>query len=332
MPLILTGTSSTTTLDSSAGLTFSDSSNQAAAASPNVLKNRIINGAMQVWQRGTSFSTTGLYGADRWKMQLVGTTTLSQETSVIPAGSQYALKWTTGASSSYGQIRQWIETVNLYDLRGQTVTASAQVRCNATFSGNLQFEIGYATTGDASTESYTVISGTSTGTVNSSGYTTITWTGTIPSNTLGLYVGIVPSVVQASGAIAYMGNVQLEQNTSATPFERRLISQELALCQRYYQTYSPPPLRGVVVSGTAWGRAGMVLPVVMRAAPTVAIPAALPFFDGTNVGTSSNITTNFSTATVVELDLVATTGTLTGGRPLIAYQGAGGQLTVSAEL
>ena len=70
MPLILTGNSGSTTLDSSAGLTFSDASNQAAAASPYVLKNRIINGAMVVDQRNagasiTNNSATFAWGVDR---------------------------------------------------------------------------------------------------------------------------------------------------------------------------------------------------------------------------------------------------------------------------
>jgi hypothetical protein len=69
MPLILTGTSSSTTLDSSAGLTFSDSSNQSAAASPFGLKNRIINGDMVIDQRNAGASVTptnGQYLVDRW--------------------------------------------------------------------------------------------------------------------------------------------------------------------------------------------------------------------------------------------------------------------------
>jgi enoyl reductase-like protein len=76
----------------------------------------------------------------------------------------------------------------------------------------------------------------------------------------------------------------------------------------------------------------MVFPVVMRAAPTVAIPTALPFFDGVAIGTSSSIATSFATTTNIELDLVATTGTLTQYRPLICYQGSGGVLTASSEL
>ena len=60
------------TLNGSNGITFNDSSVQTAAASPYVLKNRIINGAMVIDQRnaGASVSTTGIaaagYTVDRW--------------------------------------------------------------------------------------------------------------------------------------------------------------------------------------------------------------------------------------------------------------------------
>jgi hypothetical protein len=111
-------------------------------------RNRIINGGFDIWQRGTSQTTTGYGSADRWNMTVTGTTTFSQETSIVPSGAQYALKWTTGAASSYGQVRQYIEQLNVIPLRGQTVTASAYVRSGGTFTGNYLFEIGYNTSSE----------------------------------------------------------------------------------------------------------------------------------------------------------------------------------------
>jgi hypothetical protein len=93
MPLILTGTSSSTTLDSSAGLTFSDSSNQSAAASPYVLKNRIINGGFNISQyNGTSIVTpSGVgYYIDRWYIDTYGSSfnslTMQQLSASPPTG------------------------------------------------------------------------------------------------------------------------------------------------------------------------------------------------------------------------------------------------------
>jgi hypothetical protein len=229
------------------------------------MRNRILNGGMDIWQRGTSFSATG-YTADRWNATVAGTTTFSQETSIVPSGAQYALKWTTGASSSYGQLRQFIEQLNVIPLRGQTVTASVYVRSGGTFTGNIVFEIGYNTSTDASGAGWSVISTTTSGTINSSSYTQIKTTFTVPSNAVGLYFGIVPDTVQSSGAIVYQSLAQLEPGSVATPFERRSYGAELALCQRYYQRLDIP-LYGSYSSSTS--RAIWNFKVTMRAVPTI---------------------------------------------------------------
>jgi len=203
--------------------------------------NYIINGGMDIWQRGTSFTANG-YTADRWTATVVGTCTHSRETSNVPVGASYAYKWTTGASSSYGQIRQFIESSNVAQLRGKTVTASAYVKISANFTGTLVMEIQYSTTTDTSSGfSGTAPSQVTTGTPNSSGYTRITSTFTVPNNAVGLYIGIVPTQAQISGASALIGNVQVEAGTIATTFRRNAnsIQGELAACQRYYyKTYA----------------------------------------------------------------------------------------------
>ena len=159
MALILTGSSGSTTLDSSAGLTFSDSSNQQYAASPYVLKNRIINGAMVIDQRnaGASVSTTptdSKYTIDRWAtiFSVANKYTVQQNAgSVTPptgftnyVGITSSSAYTPASSSEYYAFYQSIEGYNIADLgwgtaNAKTVTLSFWVRSSltGTFSGAL---------------------------------------------------------------------------------------------------------------------------------------------------------------------------------------------------
>ena len=108
-------------------------------ASPSLgRRNLIINGAMQVAQRGTSQSgvsnTSGYYVCDRWKGEETGfqtpAFTISQETSVVPDGFGSVLKYdVTTADATLGADNSWIIQQRLegQDLQGLKFgTSSAQ--------------------------------------------------------------------------------------------------------------------------------------------------------------------------------------------------------------
>ena len=139
------------------------------------------------------------------------------------------------------------------------------------------------------------------------------------------------SVVGTNGATFYITGVQLEKGSVATPFEFRSIGQEEILCYRYFQTYSNPPLRGVVTPPSGSSRCGMVLPFVMRAQPTATV-GALTMFDGVGVTTVSSVGNAYLSSKVIEFDLALTAG-LTAYYPAIVYMsGTTNNLSVSAEL
>jgi hypothetical protein len=146
-----------------------------------------------------------------------------------------------GTNANLFKIDAGLDQVQVANLNGgplagfrNRIINGAYVRSGGTFTGNYLFEIGYNTSSDASGASWSIISTTTSGTINSSSYTQIKATFTVPSNAVGLYFGLVPDTVQASGAIVYQSLAQLEPGSTATPFERRSFGQELALCQRYY--------------------------------------------------------------------------------------------------
>ena len=275
MPLILTGTSSSTTLDSSAGLTFSDSSNQSAAASPFGLKNRVINGDMVISQRGTSAvtidQTGGTYTLDRWYGRDDSDGAYSiQQVSDAPTGFTNSLKitiTTTDSSlsaSQYGFIGQWIEGYNIADLGFGTASAKT-VTLSFWVKGSVTGQFGGSITNSAQDRSYPfnyTISAANTWeqkTVTITGDITGTWLTTngagigvnfavgIGSNflsTANTWIGSFEmsaigqtNLYATSGGTLQFTGVQLEVGTQATTFTTAggSYGAELALCQRYYQ-------------------------------------------------------------------------------------------------
>jgi len=79
------------------------------------------------------------------------------------------------------------------------------------------------------------------------------------------------AVMTTSGATWQMTMCQLEVGDNATDFEHRSFAEELALCQRYYQEYISYKLyfNGANEPSSEIGNSRL-LPVVMRALPTVA--------------------------------------------------------------
>jgi hypothetical protein len=311
MPVSISGTN---------GVTFPDNSLQTAAASPFGLKNRIINGAMVIDQRnaGASVSTSAaavIYTLDRWAYYASQASkfTIQQNAASVtpPAGFTNYLGVTSSSaysivSSDIFEIRQAIEAYNTSDLawgtaNAKTITLSFWVRSSltGTFGGAL-------TSNDGTSYPYTyTISSANTWeqkTITIAGPTIGTWqttnglgilvrfglgSGSTYSGTAGSWSSTVyssatgaTSVVGTNGATWYITGVQLEVGSTATPFERRMYTTELQLCQRYFQksynvdvapaslTYNGAEVFRVAVSSetrTAYYR------VDMRANPTLTI-------------------------------------------------------------
>ena len=116
---------------------------------PGVLdpENRIINGAFDFWQRGTSSTANGYGSADRWR-NVVGGGTATMSRQAFSAGDTlgsnnptYFLRQTVSGQTLATQeasIRQFIEGVRNY--AGQTITVLGWAR-RSSGSGNMAVEL-----------------------------------------------------------------------------------------------------------------------------------------------------------------------------------------------
>lgn len=170
------------------GITFADGSIQNTGAAGFGFKNRIINGAMTIAQRGTSFSAPNpAYTTDRWNyICWNGNTTVAQSTTA-PAGFSHSLSQTiaTGGSPSSSQwqgVGQVIEAFNVTDLgwgtaNAQTVTLSFWVRSSITGIYNVTLSNINGVQNHSSTSSYHYITTYTINSANTWEYKTITIAG-----------------------------------------------------------------------------------------------------------------------------------------------------------
>jgi hypothetical protein len=263
---------------------------------------------MRIDQRNAGASVTinataNIYTIDRFRCR--GETSdgvyTCQQDSDAPNGFTKSAKitvTTADASLAAGQIyafQQLIEGFNTADLAwgtasAKTVTLSFWVKSSVTgtFGGSFRnsasdrsypftYTISVADTWEYKT---ITIAGDTSGTwLTTNGVGIILTLGfgvsSTVSGTAGAWSGSnfvsatgATNLMATSGATFYITGVQLEQNTSATPFERRLYNQELANCQRYFFRCTNYPM-GVTLNSSNAYTSTVQYPVTMRAVPAL---------------------------------------------------------------
>lgn len=277
-------------------------------SSQSFMRNRIINGGFDIAQRGTSFSNQSAYSLDRWFTNRNGG---ASGVSFYQAYAAFGTKknWMTiqraagNTDTASAVMYQAIEGINSRDLAGQTVTVSFTVGTGSTLS---------STTNNVSTNIYYQTTGTDIGPNGSwTTLSTISWS--VPSNTgptryiaqfsipatatqLELVIGFQFAGTAGADDRYYITEVQLEAGSIATPFERRLYGQELALCQRYYETGDGE----LVCYGTTGGSIGVraSFKQTKRANPTVSISNVYMSNSTQNGSYDINVNGFFPVATV----------------------------------
>ena len=254
-------------------------------------RNLIINGDMQVAQRGTSFTSNG-YTLDRFSTYASAGTlarTVTQS-STAPSGFSSSIKIVATTAEAdftgteYAIIRQTIEAQNLQQLdygtsTAKSVTLSFWVRSNVT--GNYAiimyqddaskiigstYTISSADTWEQKT--ITFVGNTADVIANDSGSgLRLDWSlaaGSDRTTTDNTSWGANATGKAAYGHTAqwgeatnddfYITGVQLEVGSVATPFEHRSYGEELARCQRYYFKPDHPSndLQLYAIAGTSF--------------------------------------------------------------------------------
>jgi len=278
-------------------------------------RNLIINGAMQVAQRGTSATAagaSGVYLIDRFEgfASGGGAYTMEQSTTVPNNTFKNSAKLvvTTDdssiASSDYYAFNYNIEGQDIVPTGygtsdAKSLSLSFQVRSSVTGTYsvtcyNHDGTRGYLNTFNISsantwTEVNLTWAGDTGGTWNkdntkgmvirfdlgggSSGHGTANqWTtsGTFAANRTSGSVDWIAN----NGATFYITGVQLEVGEQATPFEHRSYGDELARCQRYFETIRFKPTTVYPAVTNQYNSGGQVVKeykVTKRAAPTVSI-------------------------------------------------------------
>jgi hypothetical protein len=293
------------TINGTNGVTFNDGTVQASSA---IGKNLIINGDMRINQRGGTITmSTGNYNLDRFfsYTSTDGTQTAEQSTEA-PAGFKNSLKVTTTTADSSlaaGQrtaIIHRVEGNNISHLDwgtsdAKSVTLSFWVRSSIT--GTHGGAIGNGVDNRAYPFTYTISSADTWEykTITIAGDTTGTWAtdtgrslqiswglgvGTTYSGTAGAWesadrnsaTGATTDVIGTLNATWYLTGVQLEANTTATPFEYLQYGQQLALCQRYYYIPAQGSNSEINVGwyyNSTWVSSVIDMPVPMRVKPTL---------------------------------------------------------------
>jgi hypothetical protein len=241
-------------------------------------KNLLINGGFEISQRGTYTSAAsyndGTYRLDRWETLRDGVTANFQHLVPVSGESSYGAK-ITATSSAAGAIRlrQRLEIPNIYKWGARTFTLSARVKSNSSNARLLMYGGsggGYVTMTSDSNDSHTGGGAMETLTA------TFTTTGSVSSE-FAAFVGIdnarsASDPTIASGDYFEVYDFQMEEGSHASSFENRTPAEELALCQRYFESQHFPSNDQLCVANKWSGYAymgHMPCMVPKRSEPTV---------------------------------------------------------------
>jgi len=240
-------------------------------------RNLIINGGMQVAQRGTSALTSSAssdtFITDRFRISNYSDATFTgQQVADAPTDFEYSTKvTTTGTDTSLaaGQYQRFITAIEGYNMNHLMYGTSSAKTCTLTFHVKSSLTGAFYVFGFNSAANRSIVVGYTIDSANTwekktltiAGDTTGTW---LTTNGAGMYFGWSlgtgttrqttttdafqagfymaksdqVNVAGTNSATWQITGVQLEVGDTATDFEHRSFADELIKCQRYYQKYA----------------------------------------------------------------------------------------------
>jgi hypothetical protein len=320
-------------------------------------RNAVINGGMDIWQRGTSIAygiNTGVYTADRWTTLRTASpsgATVSRQASSL-TGIQYCARVQRDSGNTSTSVMFFgtnLESADSYRFAGQTVTMSYYARAGANYSAASSALSAVLYTGTGSDQNFVTgftggaSTGTGTATLTTS-WQRFTITATIPSGTtqIALYYSMTPTGTAGANDYFEVTGVQLEVGNQASPFIRAggTLQGELAACERYFIRYDSSSdasldfATGVFLNSSLF-RGTLALQTTMRSAPTAAFSAANLFqlTSSTNITPDSiSLNTSSPKQACISFGIVAASGTAGYAGIMRANTSTSAFINLSAEL
>ena len=329
-------------------------------------KNIMINGGMDVWQRGTSISLAAStayasgFSADRWQ----SFTSANQACTISrqPTGDttnlpniQYCLRFQRNSGqtgTAYIPLAQSIETLNSVAFASKTVILSFYARKGANYSPTSSALSVTLFTGTGTDQN---IYGTYTGAaypIDTTATLTTTWqrftfTATLSSSLteIGLRFAMTPTGTASTNDYYEITGCQLELGSTATTFSRAggTIQGELAACQRYFVRLvdGSEKTAEAITLAQAYGTTGAIAAlqwiVPMRSTPTMTISSVGHFgiFNASATvltATTFALTSSGTSSRHGRLDVGTASGLVGGNSGYVLSNSASSTMDISAEL
>lgn len=280
-------------------------------------KNYIINGNFDIWQRGTSQTSSGYGSADRWLNIHNGSTkTVSKATSY--GGGFNVLRTTVSSvTGSANYVRAITRIENLVQFVNKKLTLSFLAKADSAKKIGISITNLYGTGGTTSAQEDYAFSVFDIGTwfkkitVTFDGPNSDKIFGTNNDHCLQIQIWfdagsdfnfITNSLGHQSGTFD-IAQVQLEEGSVATPFEQRPVGLELSLCQRYYEVVDVKEQPQAAVFYSNWRYLPVVSFTLKRVIPTASFLGSVVYPNA--VTYSTDYFYNVTRTTVGLVDMMA---------------------------